>query len=162
MNYCIILNQTLSLLISPYTHTNPSNAVLTFSYTFSIVSSPLMVLHCPLSQYNLTIGIVSLLNVSSLLLSVSKLSSLRPEFLLLSIMRCMSVSLSASKKRMKGTSTVLSITLLQPSKLSWLRGKPSIRNFFEAQPFFSIPFFKSQHVISTGTILPSTIHQLIS
>jgi hypothetical protein len=89
------------------------------------------------------------------------LSSFLPDVLLLSIILSIIVYSSASKKRMKGTSTISLMTFYQPSKLSKFLGNPSIKNFFSAHPFFSIPFFKSWHVISTGTIFPSTMHALI-
>ena len=129
--------------------------------TSSIPLSPSIFLTLPIPSYFVTMGMVSLRKVAKRLRKASILSSFLPEVLLLSKILCIMVSSSASTKTTKGMSTESPRTRSQPSKLSWLRGKPSIRKRFEDQPCFSMPRFKSWQVISTGTILPSTMHWLI-
>jgi len=99
--------------------------------------------------------------VANLFKSVSTLSSARPEVSALFKMRFFSYSSSTTKCRIPARSIESPITAYQLVKLSIPRGNPSIRNFFVAQPCFSIAALISRQGISPGTSAPAFIILLI-
>ena len=95
-------------------------------------------------------------------LSVSMLSSERPEIALRAITRSISASSSTTKWRTPARWIVSAMTSFQPVLLSRLRGKPSTRYFPAPQPFLTIASLISPQVMATGTILPSSMILWIS
>jgi len=88
------------------------------------------------------------------------LSSLRPLVADRFNMRSVIIASSASKWSTAPRKTRSPITSFHPLTLSSLLGNPSIK-YFLLKPYASIAFLIKRQVITTGTILPSAIYELI-